>query len=136
MLSFRARAVSGDLDPMIAVENSAGNILMRNDDYDAPNSRDALLEGVTLSDTGTYTVKIVTPDDGAILNEDGINMLMRYYPGAFQRPSCFFKLASGFVASASAIVGNAFPRQDSWNNNSVFRFFDLGFGVKLHLNAS
>lgn len=58
MLSLHARTLSGDLDPMIAVEDGGGDVIMSNDDYNAPDSHDALLEGVTLPDTGTYTVVV------------------------------------------------------------------------------
>ena len=58
MLSFHVQAVSGDLDPVLTIENSAGKVIAQNDDYDGSESGDALLEGVTTLDTGTYTATV------------------------------------------------------------------------------
>lgn len=45
-------------DPVIALSDTSGRILTGNDDYDYPNTRDALLEAVTLNRTDTYTLRV------------------------------------------------------------------------------
>lgn len=54
--SFRVEATSGDLDPAFRLEDSSGKTLISNDDYDYPDSRDALLEAITLPRVDNYTV--------------------------------------------------------------------------------
>ncbi|MBZ0276604.1 MAG: PPC domain-containing protein [Anaerolineae bacterium] len=58
VLSFRVEAVSGDLDPMMALVNSAGQTLITNDDYEYPVDKDALLETITLPRTDTYSLTV------------------------------------------------------------------------------
>ncbi|MGQ9889455.1 MAG: PPC domain-containing protein [Aggregatilineales bacterium] len=58
VLSFVLRATSGNLDPVLRIANSAGVELIANDDYDYPNSRDALLEAITIPRLDTYTVTV------------------------------------------------------------------------------
>jgi len=58
VLSFVLRAASGNLDPVLRIANSAGVELIANDDYDYPNSRDALLEAITIPRLDTYTVTV------------------------------------------------------------------------------
>jgi hypothetical protein len=48
----------GDFDPMLTLQDGAGRLLVASDDYDYPNSRDSLLEAVTLPRTDTYTAAI------------------------------------------------------------------------------
>ena len=57
MLSFHLRATSGDLDPVLEVR-SGSSVLVRNDDYQYPESGDALLQSVTIPRTGSYTVTV------------------------------------------------------------------------------
>ncbi len=53
------RATSPDaFDPVLTLSNSSGTVLMTNDDYNYPESLDALLEGITLPRTDTYTVTV------------------------------------------------------------------------------
>ncbi|MBL8162181.1 MAG: PPC domain-containing protein [Anaerolineae bacterium] len=56
--SFRVEAASGDLDPAFRVTGSSGTTLIENDDYDYPDSRDALLEAITLPRTDNYSVTV------------------------------------------------------------------------------
>jgi len=52
-------ATSADtFDPMLTLSNSSGTVLMSNDDHNYPESLDALLEGITLPRTDTYTVTV------------------------------------------------------------------------------
>jgi hypothetical protein len=54
--SFHVEAASGDLDPAFRVVDSSGSTLIENDDYAYPDSRDALLEAITLPRTDSYAV--------------------------------------------------------------------------------
>ena len=58
VLTFRAEATSGDLDPVLTLRNRTGTALITNDDYDYPEGKAAMLEAVTLPRTGTYTVDV------------------------------------------------------------------------------
>jgi hypothetical protein len=48
----------GDFDPMLTLQDGAGRTVVASDDYDYPNSRDSLLEAVTLPRTDTYTAAV------------------------------------------------------------------------------
>ncbi len=58
VVSLIAQAESTDFDPVLALSDQAGRLLFTNDDYLYPESRDALLEAVTLPRTETYTVTV------------------------------------------------------------------------------
>ncbi len=58
MLSFRVQATDGTLDPVLTIRNADGQRIIGNDDYDYPNTRDALIEGITIPRTGEYEVII------------------------------------------------------------------------------
>lgn len=58
VLSFRAEATGGDLDPIITLQNSAGTTLISNDDFDHPASTDALLEAISIPRPDTYTLTV------------------------------------------------------------------------------
>lgn len=58
MLSFRVQTLDDTLDPIIEIEDNNGNILLHNDDYNYPDSPDALIEGFTAPRIGTYTIVI------------------------------------------------------------------------------
>jgi hypothetical protein len=58
VLSFKVEATAGDLDPVLEIVDSAGNVLIRNDDFNYPDSRDALLEAVTIPRTDNYTARV------------------------------------------------------------------------------
>jgi hypothetical protein len=59
MLSFRVQTTEGNLDPIITIRNADGVRIIGNDDYDYPNTRDALIEGITIPRSGEYEL-IVT----------------------------------------------------------------------------
>jgi len=65
VVSLIARAVSPDFDPILTLSDQAGRELFSNDDYAYPDSRDALLEAVTLPRTETYTVTVSSFDAAA-----------------------------------------------------------------------
>lgn len=56
VLSFSAQGTG--VDPQISILTPDGDVLISNDDYDYPASRDALLEAVTLPRTATYTLRV------------------------------------------------------------------------------
>jgi hypothetical protein len=58
MLSAHVRSVSGDLDPVLTLTDSAGSVIFSNDDYDYPESRDALLQGITMPRRDTFTLSV------------------------------------------------------------------------------
>jgi hypothetical protein len=58
VVSLIARAVTPDFDPILTLSDQAGRVLFSSDDYAYPDSRDALLEAVTLPQTSTYTVTV------------------------------------------------------------------------------
>lgn len=58
MLSFVVTPTTDALDPVLTIRSSDGVTLISNDDYDYPTSRAALLEGISLPRTGTYTATV------------------------------------------------------------------------------
>ncbi len=58
VMSFRVEATSGDLDPMLEIITSTGDLLIGNDDYDYPASGDSLLEAITFPRTDSYTARV------------------------------------------------------------------------------
>lgn len=57
-LSFRVEALSGNLDPMLTIRGINGQVVASNDDYQYPDSPDALLQAFTIPDFGTYTAVV------------------------------------------------------------------------------
>lgn len=57
LLSFVVTA-SGGLDPLLAISNSAGAVVIANDDYNYPASGDSLLEAITIPRTDRYTATV------------------------------------------------------------------------------
>ncbi len=57
VLSFLVQG-AGEFDPQLSISNSAGAVVIANDDYQYPASRDALLEAITMPRTDTYTATI------------------------------------------------------------------------------
>jgi hypothetical protein len=64
-LSFRVTATSGDLDPVLTIRGTSGQVVISNDDYDYPENTDALLQAVTIPDFGTYTAVVSAFGDTA-----------------------------------------------------------------------
>ena len=58
VISLLLETESGDLDPLLSVATSAGAELIAADDYNYPDSADALLEALTLPRLDTYTVTV------------------------------------------------------------------------------
>lgn len=64
VVSVHVRATSTDFDPLVQIVDIDGRVIISNDDYDYPNTRDALLEAITLPRTGTYQA-VVSGFDGS-----------------------------------------------------------------------
>jgi hypothetical protein len=58
VLSFIVEATSGDLDPLLMIQSNTGTPLITNDDYNYPDSQNALLEAMTIPRNGTYNVSV------------------------------------------------------------------------------
>jgi hypothetical protein len=58
VLSFRVEKTSGDIDPRFTIAGQNGQVLIGNDDYNYPKSRDALLEAITIPRTDSYTLTV------------------------------------------------------------------------------
>ena len=57
VFSFRVEAI-GEFDPIMRLYNSDGRLIIANDDYNRESSRDALLEAITIPQTGEYIVEV------------------------------------------------------------------------------
>ncbi|GAB4509744.1 MAG: hypothetical protein OHK0046_05310 [Anaerolineae bacterium] len=51
------------LDPLVTLQDSSGSILIINDDYAYPDTRDSLLEAITIPATGDYRVVVTGYQD-------------------------------------------------------------------------
>jgi hypothetical protein len=92
VFSFSVRSQS-DLDPVVTLLDSAGRTVLSNDDYDYPDTRDALLEAVTMPRTGTYTVRVSGFGETAGAYD------LRVYPGFSQMAAAeTFDVAEGWEA--------------------------------------
>jgi hypothetical protein len=58
ILSFLAQAQDTALDPILSIQNTRGETIISNDDYDYPNRTDALIEAFTAPQTATYTLTV------------------------------------------------------------------------------
>lgn len=59
MLSVHVRSLDEEFDPIVSiVDERSGTVLISNDDYDYPNSRDALIEAFSAPRTGTYAIEV------------------------------------------------------------------------------
>jgi hypothetical protein len=58
VLSFLVESASDDFDPVLTILDSSGAALIANDDYNYPDSGDALLEAITIPQFGAYTVSV------------------------------------------------------------------------------
>jgi len=65
IISIHAEALDTTVDPMIRILDSSGNLIITNDDYDYPNSRDAIIQALVVPRTDTYTIEVSTFDDSS-----------------------------------------------------------------------
>jgi Flp pilus assembly protein TadD len=56
IVTINMNVVSGDLDPLLILLGPNGGEIARNDDAEGGTSRDSLLNGITIPDSGTYTI--------------------------------------------------------------------------------
>ncbi len=63
IISVHAEALDTSLDPMIRILDSSGNVIITNDDYDYPNSRDAIIQALVVPRTDTYSIEISAFND-------------------------------------------------------------------------
>ena len=75
LVSFRVEALAGELDPVLEVFDSSGDLIVSNDDYDYPDSRDAALQAFVFPQTGTYTVAV------SAFGESGGDYRLHLLPG-------------------------------------------------------
>ena len=57
VMSFRAQTFDA-FDPVLTVYDESGAVIVQNDDYDYPHSREALIEAFTIPRNGTYRVVV------------------------------------------------------------------------------
>lgn len=58
VLSFLVEALEDDFDPIVTLSDRSGRALISNDDYAYPETRDALLEAITLARIEPYIVTV------------------------------------------------------------------------------
>jgi len=65
LASFRVESLSDGLDPTLAIFDSAGALLISNDDYDYPAVLDAAIQAFVFPRTATYTIAVSAFGAGA-----------------------------------------------------------------------
>lgn len=58
LLSFRVEALDGSLDPRLEIFDAAGNLVIANDDYAYPATRDAAIQAFVMPRTAAYTLAV------------------------------------------------------------------------------
>lgn len=58
LVSFRVEALSETLDPRLQIYDTAGALVIENDDYNFPDSRDAALQAFLIPESATYTIVV------------------------------------------------------------------------------
>ncbi len=58
MLSFYAEAIDSTLDPVLRIYDSNNALLLENDDYNYPDTRDALIESFSAPYAGTFILEL------------------------------------------------------------------------------
>lgn len=58
IISLHAVALDGDLDPIVRLVDSSGNVVIENDDYNYPETNNALIQAFVIPRTDTYTIEI------------------------------------------------------------------------------
>lgn len=65
LLSFRVEALDDELDPALEIFDSAGRLVVSNDDYDYPDNLDAAIQAFVMPRTSTYTLAVRAIGEGA-----------------------------------------------------------------------
>ena len=63
LLSFRVESQSDALDPLLEIFDRHGALVVANDDYNYPDSRDAIIQAFVVPLTGTYTIAVSAVGD-------------------------------------------------------------------------
>ena len=58
LISFRVEALSDALDPRLEIFDRSGRLVIANDDYSYPETRDAALQAIVMPATSTYTIAV------------------------------------------------------------------------------
>ena len=58
LVSFRVQALSESLDPQLAIYDGSGELVISNDDFDFPDSLDALIQAFVIPKSDRYTVAV------------------------------------------------------------------------------
>ena len=58
LLSFRVAALDDSLDPLLEIFDPAGALVVANDDYAYPDTRDAAIQAFVMPKTATYTIAV------------------------------------------------------------------------------
>lgn len=111
VISLLAQTASGDLDPRLTLTSSSGAIIIANDDYRFPDSRDALLEAITLPRTDTYTVTV--SGFGSTTGDYTLTLLPGYSQVALAENF------NGDINWSSAPASLAVERVDGWAQLSL-----------------
>lgn len=75
-LSFVVETISGNLDPVLIIQDSSGAEIIRSDDAHYPDNLNPLLEAVSFPRLGTYTATLTT--FGSTAGEYALTMLPGY----------------------------------------------------------
>src|SRR5262249_35382209 len=101
VLSFVLRPTTGNIDPVMSISNSAGTILLANDDYAYPDSPDSMLEAVTIPRRDTYT--LIVSGFGATAGEYTLTMFIGF---ANEVADDTFENARQWTSSGSPLAMN------------------------------
>ncbi len=84
IVSFIVESTSGDLDPILTIRDDAGQEIIRNDDYNYPDTGDALLEAISIPQLGAYTATVAAYGDTS--GDYTLTMLPGYAHLAYDEP--------------------------------------------------
>lgn len=95
VLTFKVEA-EAELDPVVTLQTVAGVEVIRNDDVNYPQSKDAILEAITIPQTGDY--KVVVSGYGQSTGDFTLTMLPGY---------------------AHVVLDERFPSLDGWETDEA-----------------
>jgi hypothetical protein len=75
VISLSVRSADDTFDPIVTLLDNTGREVIANDDYNFPDTRNALLEAISIPRTGTYTVRVTG------YNGSSGAYTLRVYPG-------------------------------------------------------
>jgi pre-peptidase len=98
-ISLMVEVLSGNLDPILTIRDKDGAVVLSNDDYQYPDSRDSLLEAITIPELGAYTATISAFGDTA--GDYRLTLLPGY--GQFEHEETFDS-TDGWTTNESASI--------------------------------